>query len=221
MLSRLFESRLFDGLGKAVDVLILSLFFLFCSIPIFTIGASTTALYYSVHKVIFQGRGYVTEFFHSFKDNFKQSTLSWLIFLAVGLVLGGDLYITTSVLSPEDKLAGFGFVFIVFLCIEIIWVVYHFTYIARFENGFKQSFKISGALAILHFAYSLGLLLITAVFAVFAYLFPIFIMFVPGLYILSIHPIMEKVFRGYMSEEDLELEDERLGIYHDKKEEES
>lgn len=207
-------------IGKAVDVIILGIFFIICSIPVFTIGASLTALYYSVHKVIYQGRGYTTEFFHSFKDNFKQSTLSWLIFLAVAAVLSGDIYITTNVLAPDDKLASIWIVFVVFLCIECIWVIYHFTYIARFENTFKQSFKVSGALAVLHFAYSLILLLITGFFALFAYLMPVFVIFIPALYMIAIHPVMEKVFRGYMSEEDLEIEDERLGIYHEKKEEE-
>lgn len=220
MLTRFFESRFFEGLGKAVDILILSIYFVICSIPIFTIGASLTALYYSIHKVIFQGRGYTTEFFHSFKDNFKQATLSWLIFLVVGTVLGGDLYITTKVISPDDKMAGIWIIFLIFLLIEVIWVLYHFIYIGRFENGFKQSFKVSGALAVLHFAYSILLLLITAMFVLWGYLMPVFALFIPALYMTAIHPLMEKIFRGYMSEEDLALEDERLGQYHVKKEEE-
>ena len=37
----------------------------------------------------------IRSFFKSFKDNFKQATAIWLIFLAVGLILGFDLYFCT------------------------------------------------------------------------------------------------------------------------------
>ena len=38
-------------LSKVADVLTLNLLFLLCSIPVFTIGASTTALYYCFFKM--------------------------------------------------------------------------------------------------------------------------------------------------------------------------
>ena len=207
MLSRFFNSSLFDGLNKIVDVFLLGLYFIVCSIPIFTIGASFTALYYSVHKVIYQGRGYTTEFFHSFKDNFKQATLSWLIFLAAGGILVGDIYITRVVIDSSEKISNMWVVFTIMLIFMIIWALYHFTYMARFENGFKATFKISGAIAVLHFAYSIIIALITAVFALFSYLLPVLFIFVPALYVVCVHPIFEKIYRQYMTDEDKAMED--------------
>ena len=212
MLSKFFESKAWEWMGKVIDIIILGLYWCLCSIPIFTIGASTTALYYSIHKVIFQGRGYTSEFFHSFKDNFKQATLSWLIFLLIYGVCGIDIYITRQMLANGDTFGSMWLLFVILMVLATVWAVYLFIYMARFENGFKETFKISGALAVIHFGYSIAVLLITAFFILFAYLMPVFILIIPELYILCLHPIFEKMFRPYMSEEDQKLEEERLQL---------
>ena len=65
----------------------LNILWLVCSLPIITIGASTTALIYSCMKLR-KDEGYPTRnFFHSFKENFGQSTLIWLLYLVVGLCI--------------------------------------------------------------------------------------------------------------------------------------
>lgn len=72
----------------------LNLLWFVCSIPIVTIGASTTALYYTTLKIVRGEEQYVARmFFRSFRENFRQSTTLWLILLAVGLFLAGDGYI--------------------------------------------------------------------------------------------------------------------------------
>lgn len=78
----------------------------------FTIGASTTALYYTVHKSIRGDRGYTTRtFFGAFRDNFKAATLPYLIWLAVMIILGCDAYITYQVLKPVVCRAHFSISF--------------------------------------------------------------------------------------------------------------
>lgn len=73
---------------------LLNILWFICSLPVFTIGASTTALYYASLKVIRDEESHAwTLFFHSFKENFKQATQLWLILLAAGLFLGADGYI--------------------------------------------------------------------------------------------------------------------------------
>lgn len=72
----------------------LNLLWLICCIPIVTIGASTTALYYTSLKIV-RGEDHALGhmFFHSFRENFRQSTVLWLILLAAGLFLAGDGYL--------------------------------------------------------------------------------------------------------------------------------
>lgn len=72
----------------------LNLLWFICCIPIFTIGASTTALYYTALKIVREeDRSLTRMFFRSFRENFRQSTVLWLILFAIGLLLAGDGYI--------------------------------------------------------------------------------------------------------------------------------
>ncbi len=95
-----YDNKFFTALGKLVDCVWLSLLWLICSIPVITMGAASTALYYAVHKSIRGNRGYTTRnYFSAFKDNFKQSTLVHLVWLVVMVVLVGDIYIARAVLQ--------------------------------------------------------------------------------------------------------------------------
>ena len=70
----------------------LNILWLICCLPIFTIGASTTALYYTSFKIAKDEGSFITTmFFRSFRQNFRQATVIWLIMLAVGLALGADM----------------------------------------------------------------------------------------------------------------------------------
>lgn len=72
----------------------LNLLWFICCIPIVTIGASTTALYYTSFKILKdEDRSLARTFFRSFRENFRQSTVLWLILLGIGLLLGSDGYI--------------------------------------------------------------------------------------------------------------------------------
>lgn len=207
-MGKFFGGRLFDGLSKATDIMLIGFYFLVCSIPIFTIGASATALYYATNKCIYRGRGYTTEFFHSFKENFKQSTLSWLIFIVLFGILSGDIYITRTMLSPDSPFAAASLFFLILLALTVVWAVYHFAYIARFSNGFKESFKVSAVFLIVNFGWSLVLLAELIVLGLVVYCFPIVLLFSPGLIACAIQPVLERVFRKYMSPEDLAKDEE-------------
>ena len=72
----------------------LNLLWLICSIPVFTIGASTAALYAVTLKIVREREGNLTgQFFRAFRENFRQATVLWLILLGVGMLLAGDGYI--------------------------------------------------------------------------------------------------------------------------------
>ena len=100
--------KILTSLGKVVDIVWLSLLWLLCCLPVVTIGASSTALYYTVHKTIRGSRGYTTRtFFTALKDNFKQATLSYLVWLLVMIVLVADLMITREVLKSGNTMGMF------------------------------------------------------------------------------------------------------------------
>ena len=89
-----YESKFSQLLLKLCYACYLNLLWFLCSIPIVTIGASTTALYYAALKIVRDEDSHIASlFFRSFRENFKQSTVLWLILLAIGLFLAGDGYI--------------------------------------------------------------------------------------------------------------------------------
>ena len=66
----------------------LNILWLVTSLPIVTIGASTTAMYYTALKLHKDKDVTVWKaFFHSFKQNFMQATAIWAVFAAVEALL--------------------------------------------------------------------------------------------------------------------------------------
>lgn len=205
-----FDNKLFVALGKVVDCAILSVLWLVCCLPAITIGVSSTALYYTVHKSIRGNRGYTTKnFFHAFKDNFKPATLSWIVTLAVQIILAMDAYITWQVLQTGNNMGAFFYFFLILIAFSIGWVIYTFAYIARFENTVKITLKNAILMELRHLPWSL-LIIILLLLAIFlTWLIPIFVFLMPACIVLIFDLILERIFRMYMSPEDLANEKEK------------
>ena len=86
-----FNSSVVRFLNKMTDLLVLNLLFILTSIPIFTIGASLSAMYAVSLRSIRYGDGYVVRtYFKAFKQSFRQSTISFLVLAACGFLLFFD-----------------------------------------------------------------------------------------------------------------------------------
>ena len=89
-----YESKFSQMMIKLSYSCWLNLLWLICSIPVFTLGAATTALYDVSLKIVRDEETSITrQFFRSFRRNFRQSTVLWLILLAAGLLLAADGWI--------------------------------------------------------------------------------------------------------------------------------
>ncbi len=201
------DNKFFNAVGKLVDCVWLSILWVICCIPVFTIGASSSALYYSVHKSIRGNRGYTTSnFFSAFKNNFKQATLSGLVWLFVVLVLTGDIAITRQVLQKGSSMGMFFYFFLVLMAMVIGWGCYLFAYIARFENNVKATLKNAVLLELRHLPWSFLIIVLVLISALGIWIAPFAILFWPALLTLVFDYILERIFRKYMSKEDLERE---------------
>ena len=119
----------------------LNLLWLLCCLPVFTVGASTTALFYVSLKVAKNEEGNITKaFFHSFRENFKKGTIIWLILLAAGIVLALDGYVFYH-MRFDNVLWTIGTaIFILVLIAYAIVLMYIFPLLSRFENTVKAMF---------------------------------------------------------------------------------
>lgn len=194
-------------LSKMVDAAILSTFWVICCLPVFTIGAASTSLYYAVHKSLARSRGYIWKsYWGAFKDNFKSATLSWLVQLAIMLVIGMDIWIMHLFAGQNTAYTVLFYMFCVLMALLIVWFHYTIAYQARFENGVKNTLKNAAAIAFLNLPWSVLMLIILVITILIIILIPIFLFFLPAVMYLIFDTILERIFRGYMKPEDLEHE---------------
>lgn len=204
------DNKFFQGIGKLVDMICLSLLWILLCIPVVTAGAATTAMYYTVNKVIRHGRGYLgREFFGAFKSNFKQSTIIWLFLFVIYILMGMDCYIMYQYAKAGESYGSFWVVFAVLIALVTMWTLYIFPYIARFENKTKQVIKNTLFIAILNLGKTVWVFILFLVAVIMSYIWPFTAVFMPVGFMMMQNLIIEKIFRKYMSEEDIAAEDER------------
>lgn len=156
------ENLIIQGISRIADFVILNLLWLLCSIPLFTIGASTAALYTVMLKLVKNEDGYlVRDFLKAFKENFKKATALWLIFL----VLGGILIVDFSSLKLLSEHTGslLRIPLLIMTCLLTALYVYAFSLQARFENTVKNTLKNAVILLFAKLPYTLLILCISIV----------------------------------------------------------
>ena len=198
----------------AVDLVVLSFLFIVCSLPVFTAGAAFSALYYSVNKVIRHDRGYVfKEYFKAFKQNFRQSTIIWAILIIAYTVLGTECYLMYQYAIKGQTIGYLYFPLMIIVALIVVWTLYLFPYIARFNNSTKAIMKNAALMAIANIGSSLFLFVMFVLFVLLIVAWPLLAFLVPGAYTLILNRRLEKVFLKYMTEEDIAAEAERNREY--------
>lgn len=204
-----YDNPVWRFIGKFGDLIILNILWVVCSIPIFTIGASTTAVYYVTLKLARDDDGYtIRSFFKSFKENFKQSTVIWLILLVAGLVLGVDMYFFIKLFAGGQTFKNV--MLTIFMALIIIYLavfVYIFPLQSRFVNPVKRTFFNAFFMSLRHFFKTVGMIVIDGALIATAFVFfipPMLMIFMlfgfPLLAFINSY-ILSPVFNLYMPKE--------------------
>ena len=193
------EGSLMKALDKIFNLLVLSCMWLLFSLPIVTIGASTTALYDAVYRYVRKEEGYIwNTWWKSFKGNFKRSTMVWIPFLFFLLFLLMDLSILKQIREQELPLSGLYWVILALLAVALDWGVFLAAYAARFNGRARDIFRCSFFLMTVHPILSLEILgLLFAGFILFL-AFPAFIVFIPATVFWLGSYITEKIFQQHL-----------------------
>lgn len=218
-----YDNPVWRFIGKFFDVMILNVLWVICSIPIVTIGASTTAVYYVTLKLVRdQDSTTVKAFFKSFKENFKQATIIWLILLAVGLVLGADFYILTTVQAVASTVRNVMLaVFVMMAAVLAGIMLYVFPLQCRFYNPVKRTLFNAFFMSIRHLLHTIGLLAMDLALPLLAFtvapmLQPLLFLFGFPLMAFFNSYIFAMIFDKYMPEQkEEELEDRMWEIPED------
>lgn len=223
------DNAFFRGLTKIIDSVVVSFCWAVLNIPVILIvvaciqvneywllptiilfsflsGPSCSALYYVSLKNLRRSRGYAwSEFWHGFKDSFKQATAACFIVFVLAMIFIADTY-AIYMMKYDGAFGPLCFVFAVLGLLLIMWAAMMFAYIARFEIDFKSVVKNSLLMMIasLPFAFIVALIFLVVVVGTFIVVPLIFIL--PALYMLLKTLLVERTFRKYMSEDDLAAE---------------
>lgn len=128
------EGPLARALGRLTDCIILSLLWILCSLPLVTMGASTTALFTMTLRMVRDEEGKMTAgFFRAFKENLKNATLIHLILILLAVMLG--IYWNVLGLLPDERMqAFFHGAFLLFAVLWLMEALFVYPVQARFEN---------------------------------------------------------------------------------------
>ena len=201
-----FSNRLFDPnndffsfLGDLVDVVGLSILWLFCCLPVVTIGPACTALYHTVFRGLRQRQnGRYLRFLECFRENLKQGVVVTLVCLPAGLVFYFGLPALTALALKGDQMAE-----LLFWCWQTLAVLLGtlpltaFPLLGRFQFATRDLLRTTLQLCIRHFP-SVFLLSLCANAAVqLSFAWYAFALFLPALTALLATFVLERIFSRY------------------------
>lgn len=138
-----------DVMTKIFNIMFVNLLCLVCMLPVFTAGASITAMYYVTLKMVKDEETSVSKaFFYSFRQNFKESLpLTLIMFLAGGLV-ALNLHLSRGETKGYGLMYGLSLALALFVCALFTYVWPH---LAHFENSVGQILNDSWRMSLAHF----------------------------------------------------------------------
>ncbi len=149
-------------LAKFFDLILLNIIFLISCIPVFTIGASITALYSITFKMLKdEDSDLLRRYIKAFKMNIKQATILWIPILFIFIFFLADLYIIYGLINPSYRILQYPvwFIIIILHCIAM----YIFPLLSYFNSNNKLLIKNAVFMSIGHFPTTLIFLIVHVV----------------------------------------------------------
>ncbi len=181
------------------NIILATILWMIGCIPVVTIGTSTAALYYTMVKSVRKDVGYVhSEFWRGYKLNFKKGVAATAALLALGLLLGLELWLVlengVEVNRMWYTLSG------LLILLMILVALYLFPVMSRFDMKLSKLCMLAFVMSIRFWYITLALaagLILTA--AAQLYFLPIpLILLTPGLWCYASSFLIEKAMKAYM-----------------------
>lgn len=204
------ESPLMRMLNKISDLIIISVMWFLLCIPIVTIGAATTAAYYTVVKVVKLDRGTMLhEFFKSFKQNFRDSVFVNIVLVALQVLLAYNIFVTYKAFEAGETTTLFSMLiaYVVLLFMVIGIAFYTYAFLSRFTLKGWKLVKFAMFANFRHFPSSILLVITFLASGLLVGVIPVGIVFVPALFMFVYTWLLERILRKYMTKEMLEAWD--------------
>ena len=207
-------------LNKMTELLILNIITMLMCIPVITAGAALTAMHYVLLKMVRGEEGYIIKsFFRSFKREFRQATVLWILYVALAALMVSNLVLILEGGGSYPIWLPSSILVVAFL--EIMFMIYTFAMLSRFDNTIYHAIVNAVTLTFAELPRSVEMAVITLVpliaFFRVTVLLPFLLLFglsVPGYACAMIYdPIFKKIEKQIWEEENSEDPEESGGDY--------
>lgn len=150
------------NLGKLANIFLCNVLFCLFSLPLFTIGASLSALFACMQAMWDEDEDDIMakQFFIAFKQNFRQATVIWLFCLLAFAFLGIYYFIVLSMAGTLGRVYRVSFFM---MCLIFLFgFQYLFPLQARYRNSIKNTLKNAWLLSIAALPWTVLSILLTA-----------------------------------------------------------
>ena len=153
------DNPIMQALSKIADLMILNVLVLVSSLPIITIGAAQTGLYYAIGRRNNQTGHIWKDYWGAFRSNFKQATLLWLIFLGSG-ALGAAVILLHSYAQTSIS----GVALIILSAVSLLWLgalTWVFPLQSKFQNTLINTFRNAIRCTVIEFPKTIIMIVLT------------------------------------------------------------
>ncbi len=141
-MGKFYESKLYMLCVWLFEMMKINVLSVVCSLPVFTLGASVSALYASVRSFAKDGTSPSKVFFLTFRKQLKRASLFTVAAIAIVLLTAGDIYIAVTSLS--GPLASvFVWIPLIFCIVCVVTFGVLFPILPLFRAGYIQTVKIA------------------------------------------------------------------------------
>ena len=189
--------KLMDIVNNVVDIVIISLLWVVCSLPIVTSGLASAAMFHTTEQVIQQGRGTVwSTYTRSLRENWGYALPINFGFCILFVILGRIAYVSGT--AKKGILIVPLLMSIALIALLTAFQLYLYPLLGHYVLNFRQLAMMVLQLTLLHPLKSLLLLVLyfTAVMIVLQY--PPLVVFIPGCYTLLSAKICIPLFLRYL-----------------------
>lgn len=217
-----YNGRLVTVIQKVISVIVLSVLWAVCCIPVFTIGASSKALYRGAEWTIAHDLGYPARtFFKEFRKHFGRSVASWIPFLVISVILLTNLYVCNHLTMPRNVALTVMIILGIVLLVVFVWCTYLYAYQSVFDgDNIRTAIRNSYFMMVTHFVRSIMIFVLFALAFLAASQFIFAVVFLPAVISLFHTLILEKVFEEYADENAWKHRKEIFRIEREKYEQE-
>jgi Predicted integral membrane protein len=190
-----------------IEVVYIGLLWVIFSLPIITIGATTTALYYVCTKKHSGQDIYIFKnFLKSFKENFIKSTIIFLLLSLIGFFLWTNLHILRQIemgwLGLPIKIALWFMLFQVALAVTNAFAI-----LSRFEVTISTALKYGLFMGYRNFFTTISNWATLLAIFIVSMFFPMVFFIIGGIYVYYSSFSFVKLFRKHSEEFDSQIEE--------------